>query len=158
MRTKSLLFLFAFLAVLPFGGTAFGQVLYGSIVGDVTDPSGAAVPNVAITITDAATGQSRSDVSDSGGRFTFSDVPTGNYTIKFVGNGFRPVEKTGVAVTVNTVFRSDVGAAARKCFGAGYGRSIRGPVADRQGRRSHRAELPRRSRTFRCPITGTTRV
>ncbi len=107
MRTKIQLFALLFSAVLPFAGPAYGQVLYGSIVGDVTDPSGAAVPKVAITITDAATGQSRSDVSDSGGRFTISDVQAGNYTIKFVASGFRAVEKTGVTVTVNTVFRAD---------------------------------------------------
>ncbi len=107
MRLRSLLVLTLSLIISSWTGTAFAQVLYGSIVGEVTDPSGAVVPNATITITDQATGQSRSDVSDSGGRFAFSDVPTGNYTIKFVAKGFRPVEKQGIPITVNTVYRAD---------------------------------------------------
>src|SRR5947209_1769353 len=108
MRSKSLVFVFVCLAISLFGGTAFAQVFYGSIVGDVTDPSGAAVPNVTVTITHAATAQTRSGVTDSGGRYAFSDLQDGTYALKFAAKGFRPVEETGVRVTANTVSRSDV--------------------------------------------------
>ncbi|HEY7212913.1 MAG TPA: carboxypeptidase-like regulatory domain-containing protein [Bryobacteraceae bacterium] len=67
MRFRSLLVLFICLAIIPFGGRSFAQVLYGSVVGEVTDPSGATVPNVTVTITDKATGQSRTATSDSSG-------------------------------------------------------------------------------------------
>src|SRR5579884_1745807 len=98
MRFRSLLVLFACLALLPFQAHVNAQVLYGSIVGQVNDPSGAAVPNVTVTITDKATGQSRSTTTDSGGRYAFTDVPQGNYDAKYEGKGFRTLEKTGISV------------------------------------------------------------
>ncbi|MFL6350467.1 MAG: TonB-dependent receptor domain-containing protein [Bryobacteraceae bacterium] len=106
MRLKSLLLaLFCVLSLLP--GHAIAQVLYGSIVGEVTDPSGAAVPNATVTITDNSTGRSREVTSDSGGRFTITDAQPGVYALKFVAKGFRPTEKSGVTVTINTVTRAD---------------------------------------------------
>jgi Carboxypeptidase regulatory-like domain/TonB dependent receptor len=107
MRLKSLLFVSLFFALSLLPGQAVAQVLYGSIVGEVTDPSGASVPNVAVTITDSSTGQSREVTSDSGGRFTITDAQPGVYVLKFVAKGFRPVERSGVTVTINTVTRAD---------------------------------------------------
>ena len=83
MRLKSLFFISLVFALSLLPGQAVAQVLYGSIVGQVTDPSGASVPNVAVTITDSSTGQSREVTSDSGGRFTISDAQPGVYVLKF---------------------------------------------------------------------------
>ena len=107
MRLKSLFFISLVFALSLLPGQAVAQVLYGSIVGQVTDPSGASVPNVAVTITDSSTGQSREVTSDSGGRFTISDAQPGVYVLKFVAKGFRPTERTGITVTINTVTRAD---------------------------------------------------
>ncbi|MGI8962344.1 MAG: TonB-dependent receptor [Bryobacteraceae bacterium] len=107
MRLKSSLVVLLFLVINSLAGHAFAQVLYGSIVGDITDPSGAAIPNATVTMTDSATGQSRDVTSDSGGRFTASDVQPGVYVLKFVAQGFRPIEKSGVTITINTVTRAD---------------------------------------------------
>ena len=43
---------------------ARAQVLYGSVVGSIEDPSGAAVPNVAVTLTNKETGQVRDSKTD----------------------------------------------------------------------------------------------
>ncbi len=50
--------------------TAFGQAVYGNIVGTVTDASGAAVPNAKVTIVDTGKGVS----------FTTTTNSTGNYS------------------------------------------------------------------------------
>ena len=50
------------------------QVLYGSIVGNVSDPSGAPVPGASVTIREKQTGQTRTGVSTETGAFTFPTV------------------------------------------------------------------------------------
>jgi hypothetical protein len=84
------------------------QVLYGSLVGTVSDPSGAVVPSAAIAITNVATGLARETVADDGGRFSLLNVPAGDYTLKITANGFRPYSRTGVGITINTVTRAEV--------------------------------------------------
>ncbi|MGH9661424.1 MAG: carboxypeptidase-like regulatory domain-containing protein, partial [Bryobacteraceae bacterium] len=79
------------------------QVLYGSLVGTVTDPSGAVVPRATITITNTATGLTREAVGDEGGRFALLNVPAGIYELKAGGPGFRPYSRPGVAISINTV-------------------------------------------------------
>ncbi len=93
---------------LGFHSNAYGQVLYGSIVGTVTDPSSAVVPNSAITVTDTGTGQTRTDTTDASGRYSITNLLPGTYTVKAVTNGFRQYEKTNVGVTPNVVTRVDL--------------------------------------------------
>src|SRR5579859_2807868 len=107
MRVKSLLTVVLCLVVAFLAVPASAQVFYGSIVGAVTDPSGAAVPNASVNITNTNTGQSRDVKTDSGGRYSLPDVQAGNYDIKVTAPGFRPIDKTGVAVSINTVTRVD---------------------------------------------------
>ncbi len=94
------------------------QVLYGSIVGTVTDPSGAVVPGSAITVTNTGTGLTRSDKSDSAGRYNLTNLLPGTYTVDAVTTGFRESQQTNVTVTPNTVTRIDLhlelGAATEK--------------------------------------------
>src|SRR5262245_8647000 len=68
---------------------ARAQVLYGSIVGTVVDPSGAAVPNADVNITNTQTGQSRSDKTNPDGRYLFGNVLPGIYNVKISAAGFR---------------------------------------------------------------------
>src|SRR5690349_635021 len=56
-----------------------GQVLYGSILGSLQDPSGSAVPNATVTITNKETGQTRQTASDAQGSFNISNVLPGRY-------------------------------------------------------------------------------
>ncbi|HEX4170622.1 MAG TPA: TonB-dependent receptor, partial [Bryobacteraceae bacterium] len=87
---------------------AYGQVLYGSIVGTVTDPSGAVVPGSAITVTDTGTGQTRSDKTDSSGRYNITNLLPGTYSVNAVTTGFRDLQQTNVTVTPNVVTRIDL--------------------------------------------------
>jgi hypothetical protein len=88
--------------------SASAQVLYGSIVGTVTDASGALVPGATVTVTNTNTNATRETKTDGGGRYTIGNVPAGNYDLKIAASGFRPVARTGVVVTINTVVRVDL--------------------------------------------------
>src|SRR5438094_5321050 len=84
------------------------QVLYGSIVGDVKDPTAAAVPRAAVTITSKETNQSRQAPTEPSGTYRFPDVQSGTDTVKVVHEGFKAFERADVPVTLNNVTRVDV--------------------------------------------------
>jgi hypothetical protein len=86
---------------------AQAQVLYGSVVGEVTDSSGAVIPNAAVTLKSKETGVSRNATSDGGGRYSFVNVTPGRYTINVVATGFRTFAETDFDVSPNTVARVD---------------------------------------------------
>jgi len=89
-------------------GLAVAQSLNtGTLIGTATDPSGAVVPGAQITMTDSATGQSRSVVTNSSGQYSFPGVPPGTYSVKATHPGFsevvvpRLVIEIGRSYTVN---------------------------------------------------------
>jgi len=86
---------------------AQAQVLYGSIVGNVEDSSGAALPGATVTITSKETGLSKTVVTSDVGSFTFTNVQAGLYDVKVSLQGFKEYVKADVPVTVNTVSRVD---------------------------------------------------
>ena len=92
--------------VVPEQGAA--QVLYGSLTGNVTDASGAAIPGATVTITNNETNESRETVTDHSGSYTFTTVRTGMYTVKVSQTGFKTTTKTNVEVTLNTTTRADI--------------------------------------------------
>src|SRR6476646_1905777 len=86
----------ALLVVLPF--TALAQ---SSIQGLVLDPSGAAVPDAAITATFDATGVSRAARTGPDGRFRLPGLPVGTYTIRCEKAGFQAAEIPQVYLALN---------------------------------------------------------
>jgi hypothetical protein len=88
--------------------SAFSQVLYGSLVGVVTDPSQAPVPNATVVITQVETNQTRQLSTSDSGQFAFPTIPGGTYQIRVSAEGFRPLTQTGVTVSTNTVTRADL--------------------------------------------------
>jgi hypothetical protein len=99
-----LAFLFVILAV--FAVPAVAQE--ATIVGTVTDPSGAAVPNAAITVTNVETGLTRSLNSSSAGEYVVPDLGIGRYSVKAVAPGFKAVEQKNIALNVNDRTRVDL--------------------------------------------------
>ncbi|MPY90281.1 MAG: TonB-dependent receptor plug domain-containing protein [Luteitalea sp.] len=81
------------------------QVLYGSIVGNVTDASGAVVPGATVTITHQERTLTREEVTDHTGRYSFPTVPTGTYSVQVALTGFQTFERDNVRVTLNSVAR-----------------------------------------------------
>jgi hypothetical protein len=85
------------------------QTLYGSLVGNVTDGTGAAIPGATVTITHRETGASRDMVTDSTGAYRFTTVQPGTYTLTVQLTGFRTFTRTDIPVTINNVSRADAG-------------------------------------------------
>jgi len=78
--------LFKLIAVLALSSfmflpSSFAQMTTGDISGTVTDQSGAAVPDCALTLTDQATGAVRKTTSQAQGNFSFLQLPVGSYTL-----------------------------------------------------------------------------
>ena len=86
---------------------ATAQVLYGSLVGNVTDATGSAVPGATVTVTDRETGASHDAVTDSTGAYRFTTVQPGVYTVTVKLEGFRVFTRDHVPVTLNSVTRVD---------------------------------------------------
>ena len=84
------------------------QTLYGSIVGTVTDQSGAVIPNAQVKASSPATGEVRESTTDQSGRYTIGNVIAGTYDLSVSAPGFRLFTQKDVAATVNTVSRVDV--------------------------------------------------
>lgn len=103
------LFVIALAVSAVFPAASYAQVLYGSLVGTVTDPSGAAVPSATVTATNKQTGQVRTTETNSAGGYTFVAVQPGQYTVKVTANGFRTSQDEGVEVSSNLTSRSDIG-------------------------------------------------
>jgi hypothetical protein len=88
--------------------SAQAQVLYGSLVGRVTDNSDAAVAGATVRITNKATNQARDVVTNNEGSFNFSTVQTGIYEVTVSKTGFKTLSRGNVEVTLNSITRSDL--------------------------------------------------
>ncbi len=82
-------------------GSAFAQSETGSITGTVVDPTGAAVPNAKVTVTNAATTAARTTTSGSSGVYTVTNLQPAPYTVKVEAQGFK-TSQIPVTVTVGT--------------------------------------------------------
>src|SRR5712664_1514656 len=80
---------------------ARAQVLYGSIVGTVTDSSGSVVPGAIVNATQTQTNEMRSATTNESGVYTLSTVPAGTYTISISKPGFGEYKATNIALTIN---------------------------------------------------------
>src|SRR5215470_4720716 len=79
-----------------------------TITGTVLDPSGAAVPNTAISLTNPATGQVRQTVSNNDGIYLFANVGVGNFTLSATASGFVNYTRTGIVVNTGQTLKEDV--------------------------------------------------
>src|SRR5437899_2314490 len=84
------------------------QVLYGSILGTVTDPNGAVLPRAHITVTNPKTGLKRETDTDSAGLYTLPNLPAGTYRLTAVAQGFKEYSQTDLEVTVGAQVRADL--------------------------------------------------
>src|ERR1043166_3742034 len=87
----------AALFVLGLTATAWAQD--GVITGRVSDPSGAVLPGVTLTLTSPAVQGTRTTVTDEQGLYRVGFLPPGTYTLKFELQGFGSVQREGIQMT-----------------------------------------------------------
>ena len=95
--------LLAFLVLVVGISTAFGQTSNGSIVGAVTDPSGAAVPGATVTALSNDTGTSRSAVSGPDGTYRIESLLPGTYKVTGEASGFATTVLEGLVVPASSI-------------------------------------------------------
>jgi len=86
-------------------GQARAQVLKGQILGTITDPSGAVVPAVKVTITETRTNFVRTGDTNDAGNFFFVNLDPGDYRVEAEKTGFSKSLRTGVELLPNTTAR-----------------------------------------------------
>jgi hypothetical protein len=85
-----------------------GQILYGSVVGNVKDAQGAVVPGATVTIVNKQTNLTRDTVTDAQGNYSFTNVLPGPYDVKTALTGFREAVRANVPVTIGQIARIDM--------------------------------------------------
>src|SRR5579871_4498608 len=78
-----------------------------TIVGTVTDPTGAAVPNATIRITNINTGKVSPFTSNAVGEYVAPSLQIGRYLVRAEAAGFKPIERTEVVLQVGDRIRID---------------------------------------------------
>src|SRR5690242_19933912 len=86
---------------------AWGQTT-ATIVGTVTDPTGAVAPNVTITVTNEGTGLTRKTLTSQSGNYAVPLMPVGVYSVTAEASGFKKKTNTGIVLEVNQEPRVDI--------------------------------------------------
>lgn len=86
---------------------SFGQAVYGSLYGTVTDKTGAIVPNATVTVTDLAKGTSVSVTSNDSGAYTVEHLIPDAYGVRVTAAGFKAFETKGIQVSADSSPRVD---------------------------------------------------
>jgi len=88
--------------------TAQAQAVYGSILGTVTDPQGAAVPNAKVTVIDERKGTTDTAATNDSGNYSVTHLIPDTYTIRVESQGFKTSEQKGIIVDADAAARVDL--------------------------------------------------
>ncbi len=105
-RLALMIFVISLLFLIP--PTAVAQTFYGSIVGTVTDSTGAVVPDTAVTLSNIGTGEKRSMQTDPAGSYSFLNLVMGNYRLEAEKSGFKRFTRAPLNVQVQNVLGIDI--------------------------------------------------
>lgn len=87
--------------------TACGQAVYGSIIGTLTDPTGAAVPNAKVTVTSATKGTAVTTTTNDDGNYSVTHLIPDSYNVRAEGAGFKAFETKNIQVSADAAARVD---------------------------------------------------
>src|SRR5208282_4185313 len=95
------------MAILLFAGAAIGQILYGSLTGNISDAAYAPIAGAKVEALNVGTGIVKEGVSDVRGIFMINELQPGAYRVTISAQGFATVIQEGVLVEANTERRVD---------------------------------------------------
>ena len=110
IKTQSRVTCLAFAALLALSVPvlAAAQAVSGTILGTVTDSSGAVVAGAKVTLINEGTGLTRTVIADVNGEYTVPALPTGHYTITSEMTGFKTVALSNIALGVDQRVRMNI--------------------------------------------------
>src|SRR5213594_666015 len=85
-----------------------GQSTYGAVTGSVTDPSGAAITDAKVTLTNLGTAETRTQPTSADELYSFVNLIPGNYKIDVEKPGFKRITRTPIVVEVQQSAKIDV--------------------------------------------------
>jgi Carboxypeptidase regulatory-like domain len=106
--TRAWLALFLLSVLLVTARPVMGQAVNATLLGAVTDSSGASVANAKVTITETNTGISHTSPTNENGNYVFPDLPPGTYTVIAEQTGFKRESRAGIELIVNSSERVDL--------------------------------------------------
>jgi len=95
-------------AMLLSGPAGNAQTTFGSIVGTVTDPSGAPVADTQVNLTNLGTNEKRVETTNTEGFYQFVNLPPGQYSVGVQKTGFKGFLRTPITVETGTTTRIDI--------------------------------------------------
>lgn len=87
---------------------ANAQAVYGSIIGTVTDPQGAALPNAKVTVTNVRKGTSETTNTNDQGNYSVTHLIPDTYDVSVAAQGFKTASTKGVPVSADAAARVDL--------------------------------------------------
>src|SRR5260370_20831767 len=87
---------------------AFAQTPLATVTGLATDPAGAAVTSVAITLTNKDTGVQRTAKTNESGAYSLPNLPPGSYSLAAEASGFRKIQIEAFALEAFRTLRQDL--------------------------------------------------
>jgi hypothetical protein len=94
--------------LLLFGTSTAAQTFRGTILGTVTDSSGAAIAGAAVAVKNVNTGLSRTVTTSEDGTYSVPELPIGTYSVTVEKTGFKQGLVTAIQVEVSSERRADV--------------------------------------------------
>lgn len=108
VKTKSFVCLVLGLATVIFLTPAIAQSIFGTILGTVTDPSGAVMPGVTVTVTNQGENISRDVKTDEQGNYRAENMKAGIYTVAVKAQGFKEAVLTDIRLDARQIVREDI--------------------------------------------------
>src|ERR1700756_139257 len=88
--------------------SGWGQNVYGTLAGTVSDSSGAAIADATVTLTNMDTNEKRNITTNASGNYTFVNILPGKYKVEVEKTGFKKVVRQPVIVQVESGLRVDL--------------------------------------------------
>ena len=96
------------LVIFCYSSSLQGQAVTGTLLGTVTDTSGAAVTGAKVEATAAATGAVHNSATNESGNYSFPDLQPGTYTVSAEATGFKRVTQQNIGLLSNSSVRVDL--------------------------------------------------